>query len=317
MPVTISMRMCRFCRMGTLLLWVALKKFPRSLQAKLPRAESMYDLNGNGLKQFMGAGGYSEYINADQRKANIWLNAFGDITEEFASQGDLANLTVTLEPYSDIKDMTPAFLEDFNKDGKVDVSTYGYGSFLSSGNTYTWNNNLFGVTNMDINRDGRPDFLVIDQYRQVSSRYGTNYGQIAYQQPDGSFIYDRMNVMSWDEYMAQMSDLERDQMENPQNYSLGDVSKYEYALTLGGASLARAPKKRAPGINQQISAPTKAIDLNRDGLIDLVDEQSGTIYTNMGDGKWVWTATDGLVIPADLNNDGIINGRDLANLKNS
>lgn len=278
----------------------------KAMQAKLPRAESMYDLNGNGLKQFMGAGGYSEYINADQRKVNIWLNAFGDIMEEFASQGDLANLTVTLEPYSDIKDMTPAFLEDFNKDGKVDVSTYGYGSFLSSGNTYTWNNNLFGVTNMDINRDGRPDFLVIDQYRQVSSRYGTNYGQIAYQQPDGSFVYERMNVMTWDEYVAQMTDLERDQMANPQNYSLGDVSKYEYALTLGGASLARAPKKRAPGINPQISAPTKAIDLNRDGLIDLVDEQSGTIYTNMGDGKWVWTATNGLVIPADLNNDGIL-----------
>lgn len=278
----------------------------KAMQAKLPRAESMYDLNGNGLKQFMGAGGYSEYINADQRKANIWLNAFGDITEEFASQGDLANLTVTLEPYSDIKDMTPAFLEDFNKDGKVDVSTYGYGSFLSSGSTYTWNNNLFGVTNMDINRDGRSDFLVIDQYRQVSNHYGTNYGQIAYQQTDGSFIYERMNVMSWDEYKAQMSDLERDQMENPQNYSLGDVSKYEYVLTLGGASLARAPKKKAPGINQQISAPTKAIDLNRDGLIDLVDERSGTIYTNMGDGKWVWTATNGLVIPADLNNDGIL-----------
>ena len=278
----------------------------KAMQAKLPRAESMYDLNGNGLKQFMGAGGYSEYINENQRKANIWLNAFGDITEEFASQGDLANLTVTLEPYSDIKDMTPAFLEDFNKDGKVDVSTYGYGSFLSSGNTYTWNKDLFGVVNMDINRDGRSDFLVIDQYRQVSSHYATNYGQIAYQQPDGSFIYERMNVMSWDEYKAQMSDLERDQMENPQNYSLGDVSKYEYALTLGGASLARAPKKKAPGINQQIPAPTKAVDLNRDGLIDLVDEQSGTIYTNMGDGKWVWTATNGLVIPADLNNDGIL-----------
>ena len=278
----------------------------KAMQAKLPRAESMYDLNGNGLKQFMGAGGYSEYINENQRKANIWLNAFGDITEEFASQGDLANLTVTLEPYSDIKDMTPAFLEDFNKDGKVDVSTYGYSSFLSSGNTYTWNKDLFGVVNMDINRDGRSDFLVIDQYRQVSNHYGTNYGQIAYQQPNGSFIYERMNVMSWDEYKAQMSDLERDQMDNPQNYSLGDVSKYEYALTLGGASLARAPKKKAPGINPQIPAPTKAIDLNRDGLIDLVDEQSGTIYTNMGDGKWVWTATNGLVIPADLNNDGIL-----------
>ena len=94
-----------------------------TVSAPLSKAATFYDMNGNGLKQFVQAGGNLEYLNENQRRASVWLIGYSDITENFAPLGDLANLTVTLDTYADAMDMTPAFLEDFNKDGKVDVST--------------------------------------------------------------------------------------------------------------------------------------------------------------------------------------------------
>ena len=202
------------------------------------------------------------------------------------------------------QDIRSGFVEDLNRDGEADVfDASNNGTWLSSQNGYDWKAGMLIVPNMDLNRDGRPDYIQLNQGTDLSSGW-VNFGDIMYQLADGSFYKQTMQVMTWDEFVSQMTAEERDQYDNPQNYSLGDVSRYYYAATLGAASLARAPH-RAPGIGSTVAAPTKAIDFNGDGLVDLIDEENGVIYTNMDNGKWVWTQTNGVVIPADLNGDGI------------
>ena len=184
---------------------------------------------------------------------------------------------------------------------------------MSNAGSYVFpQKNALAVTNMDINRDGRMDYLVLDQSIPLTNRISAEYGAIAYQLADGSFQEQRMQVFTWDEFVAQMTPEELDQYNNPQAYSLGEVSRYTYPVTLGAVCLSRTPRrnapevKKAPGLGTLIGAPTKVIDLNKDGLMDLIDEKSGIIYTNMDNGKWVWTTTNGAVVPADLNNDGVM-----------
>ena len=252
----------------------------QAVSVEYPRAEAMYDLNGDGTKQIID-------------KAYLGVNNLPAIS----------------------------YIEDLNGDGQPDVSSFNYveeyvslrgATWLSGASGFTRNYGMFAVTNMDINRDGRKDYLVLDQYRTLNNGSSAYFGKVGYQLADGSFNEVTMQVFTWDEFVAQMTPEELDQYQNPQNYSLGDVSRYTYSATLGAVYLARAPRrnapqvKKAPGVGSVTAAPTKAIDMNGDGLIDLIDEKDGIIYTNMGNGKWVWTATNGAVVPADLNNDGVL-----------
>ena len=281
----------------------------------LPRAEALYDFSGNGLKQAPIVeekttqewipGGYLQYTT------NVTLQLTADATGNFQPQelyGKVSYVYKGEEP--GLGDVNVAFVEDINGDGKADLSSFGAGTFVKTVDGCERIDGL-AVTNMDINCDGRIDYLILDQSRTMSNRATAYYGAVAYQLPDGSFQEERMQVFTWDEFVAQMTSEELDQYQNPQNYSLGEVSRYTYPTMLGGAALSRAPRrdpsdpKKAPGSGSSVSAPTKAIDLTGDGLVDLIDEKNGIIYTNMDNGKWVWTSTNGAIIPADLNNDGV------------
>ena len=283
----------------------------------LPRAEALYDFSGNGLKQapIVEEKTTQEWIPGDtwylQYTTNITLQLTADATGNFQPQelyGKVSYVYKGEEP--GLGDANVAFVEDINGDGKADLSSFGAGTFVKTVDGCERIDGL-AVTNMDINCDGRIDYLILDQSLTMSNRATAYYGAVAYQLPDGSFQEERMQVFTWDEFVAQMTSEELDQYQNPQNYSLGEVSRYTYPTMLGGAALSRAPRrdpsnpKKAPGSGSSVSAPTKAIDLNGDGLVDLIDEKNGIIYTNMDNGKWVWTTTNGAIIPADLNNDGV------------
>ena len=283
----------------------------------LPRAEALYDFSGNGLKQapIVEEKTTQEWIPGDtwylQYTTNVTLQLTADATGNFQPQelyGKVSYVYKGEEP--GLGDANVAFVEDINGDGKADLSSFGAGTFVKTVDGCERIDGL-AVTNMDINRDGRIDYLILDQSRTMSNRATAYYGAVSYQLPDRSFQEERMQVFTWDEFVAQMTSEELDQYQNPQNYSLGEVSRYTYPTMLGGAALSRAPRrdpsdpKKAPGSGSSVSAPTKAIDLNGDGLVDLIDEKNGIIYTNMDNGKWVWTTTNGAIIPADLNNDGV------------
>ena len=274
----------------------------------IPDAATMYDFSGNGLKQILNIYSRTTYENGNyyngRQDTHLSIWETGDISSSFGGLDSIGGVTI-FDTRERRFSTAPMYIQDMNHDGKPEVSTSDIVMF-SGANGYTLLDKALAVTNMDLNRDGRMDYIVLNQYG--ASSY---YGDIMYSLPDGSFRKETMQVMKWDEFVAQMTPEEQDQYNNPQNYSLGEVSRYTYSTTLCAGSFSRAPRrdpsdpKKAPGIGSSVSAPTKAIDLNGDGLVDLIDEKTGIIYTNMDHGKWVWTQTNGVVIPTDLNNDGI------------
>ena len=112
------------------------------------------------------------------------------------------------------KDIQKGFIEDVNRDGKPDIyqpAAYSPGgTWLSTGEGYEQQEKMLIVPNMDINRDGRPDYIVLNQYG--ASSY---YGDIMYRLPDGTYQKKTMQVMDWDEFVAQMTPEEQDQYNNP------------------------------------------------------------------------------------------------------
>ncbi|MBQ6790845.1 MAG: VCBS repeat-containing protein [Paludibacteraceae bacterium] len=260
-----------------------------------PDAALLYDFSGNGLKQIVSFSTESMGEEVEDYRFTIW--ASGDASQLFSEREKLGSGMANTG-----FDERVLYFEDVNQDGKTDVTTLG-SVFMSQADGYTKIDEAIAVTNMDLNRDGRPDYMLLDKIADFTTGY-SYYGTIMYQLSDGSFQKEQMQAMTWSEFVAQMTPEERDQYNNPQDYSLGDVSRYTYTLQLGGACLAYAPR-RAPGIGTKVHVPTKAIDMNGDGLMDLIDEATGIIYTNMDNGKWVWTQTNGTVGPVDLNGDGV------------
>ena len=257
-------------------------------------AHLMYDFTGDGIKDYMLPNDYTYLLM--ERTENGKYRATKELFEESSSLSRNA----------------PKFIEDINNDGKPDISMWSSYTMVSGEEGYTRHDSMSIITNFDINRDGRQDYIFLNQSQAVGSGTTIHFGDIAYQQADGTFHSETMQVMTWPEFQAQMTPEELAQMNNPGDYSLGDVSRYVYTISyynMVGADLASAPKRRAArkaqSVGHILSAPTKAIDLNADGMMDLVDEKDGVIYTNMGNAKWVMTATNGTVIPADLNGDGV------------
>lgn len=257
-------------------------------------AHLMYDFTGDGIKDYMLPNDYTYLLM--ERTENGKYRATKELFEESSS----------------VSRCEPKFIEDINNDGKPDISMWSSYTMVSGEEGYTRHDSMSIITNFDINRDGRQDYIFLNQSQVIGSGTDIYYGDIAYQQADGTFHSETMQVMTWPEFQAQMTPEELAQMNNPGDYSLGDVSRYVYTISyynMVGADLASAPKRRAArkaqSVGHILSAPTKAIDLNADGMMDLVDEKDGVIYTNMGNAKWVMTATNGTVIPADLNGDGV------------
>ena len=279
----------------------------------IPDAATMYDFSGNGLKQIIHVESHITYEGGNyyngRQDTHLSLWETGDISASFGGLDSIGGGTI-FDTRNRSFSTTPMYIQDMNHDGKPEVSTSDI-VMLSGANNYSLLDSSLAVTNMDINRDGRMDYIRLDQSRYMANQQTAYYGAVGYQLPDRSFQEQRMQVFTWDEFVAQMTPEEYDQYTNPQDYSLGEVSRYTYVGTWGGAALARSPRrnapgvKKAPGLGSMIPAPTKMIDLNKDGLMDLIDEKNGIIYTNMDNGKWVWTTTNGAIIPADLNNDGI------------
>lgn len=198
------------------------------------------------------------------------------------------------------------FWEDINRDGRLDLSFnssggqfQGKGYFdasLSSPSGYVKQRDLLLLPSLDLNQDGRLDYLTYDQTTQSWS--------VQLQQADGSFVAERMQTMSKAQYEQTFDPSAWGSTEVPPFTGLSSFGGGMPNTAFSGASLAKAPRK-ARGMNAKVTAPTKALDLNQDGLLDLVDEGSGTLYYNMGAGKWIVSQAGGAVIAADLNGDGV------------
>ena len=132
------------------------------------------------------------------------------------------------------------------------------------------------------------------------------------QQADGSFVEEHIQMMTLAEYENGFDPNSWMSTERPTSSGISVGNPPNLSGIFSGVSLARAPQRRsessvqrAPGINNLISAPTRALDLNGDGMMDLVNEKDGVIYYNVGNGKWVMSDISGAIMVADLNGDAI------------
>ncbi|MBO4621510.1 MAG: VCBS repeat-containing protein [Paludibacteraceae bacterium] len=280
----------------------------------VPDAALMYDINADNMKQAFMARTTGTY-------GTVYILPTGNYAERFMP-GDVLYSELPIWVGGNTLTNFPMFVEDINHDRILDLglpfstnwNNWHMMSLVSSPNGMQFLDSALIIPNFDANGDGRLDYVRVNQ-QQTS--YSNASIDIYYQQADGTFKPEHMVIMTWDEYQASFDPTAWAELANNSagGYSSGGsliVANTGYCAGmagLSGASLARAPQRggnRAPSLGYTVSAPTRALDMNADGLIDLVDEKNGIMYMNMGDGKWVITNTNGIVVPADLNNDGLM-----------
>ncbi len=278
----------------------------------LPRAEYWYDYTGVGDKGVTR----EDYDNVDNYTSCYYFAYTSGFSDQYKDVGYIYKFIGNREGGNDdittrIGDLT--LVEDVNGDGKMDFcietghNTYEgsgyYDVYISQPDGYKYERDFFIVPNFDVNNDGRIDYLKI-----LSSGFS-----IMVQQTDGSFVEQFMQTMTQAEYETSFNPESWGSLNAKQSSGLLDGGGFaNLANMFSGASLARAPQRRAgenqqraQGVTNKFSAPLRALDLNADGLIDLVNEKDGIIYYNVGDGKWVMSDISGSVVVADLNADGI------------
>ena len=254
-----------------------------------PDATMFYDYDGYGFKGAVDADG---------------CTLIGDFSKNFSKAGEIDGLNI----WSDVGGMY--FIDDINADGKPDyfirvdgnMGSRSYTTLVSEGNKYSWQEGVYIVPGMDLNSDGRIDHL----------RYGNGW-YVCYAQPDGSFLEEFMQIMTASEYESSFDpDAWTSTAIRTQS---GLVANYGYVSGLSAVCLAKAPMRsasrtgetsRAPMRYDEVPAPTHCIDLNADGRMDLIDENQGIVYFNMGNAKWVVQSVGGSVLSADLNGDGFM-----------
>lgn len=269
-------------------------------ELELTRAEYWYDFTGTGEKGMVRSGWYEyrgDYYHLYTSGASNGYKAAG-----YIASTKISSNTIT-EPSSD-----RIFIEDINADGKMDIwietnSNERYGEvFISTPEGYKCEKDMLIIPNFDVNRDGRLDYL---HQKDVG-------WAIMEQQADGSFVEEHIQMMTLAEYENGFDPNSWMSTERPTSSGISVGNPPNLSGIFSGVSLARAPQRRsessvqrAQGINNLISAPTRALDLNADGMMDLVNEKDGVIYYNVGNGKWVMSDISGAIMVADLNGDAI------------
>lgn len=255
-----------------------------------PDATMFYDYDGYGLKGAVDADG---------------CTLIGDFSKNFTKTGKIDGLNI----WSGVGGMY--FIDDINADGKPDyfirvdgnLGSRSYTTLVSEGDKYSWQEGVYIVPGMDLNSDGRIDHL----------RYGNGW-YVCYAQPDGSFREEFMQIMSVSEYESSF-DPDAWASTAIRTQSTGLVANYGYVSGLSAVCLAKAPMRStsrtgqtqpAPMRYDEVPAPSHCIDLNADGRMDLIDENQGIVYFNMGNAKWVVQSVGGSVLSADLNGDGFM-----------
>ena len=306
-----------------------------TVKEMLPNAALFYDFDADGNKEILVKSSESPTIfNGD----TIW-DDYLYLTESYS--GSFEKKKIISTDYTE----SLYLFEDINNDGDIDVSGIWVGywnqeetvrkitTLCSGENGYTINRNTLAIPGCDLNNDGRIDMLSFGMWHWSDGSIvldgpasdGTGYIKgdkkyINYRLPNGSLKTERMKIMTQEEYESQF-DPESWYSPTAWNGLISPAGRGFNAASagLGAVSLARASMRvssalkdatsnspqRAQSMGTHICAPTKAIDLNGDGLMDLIDEKQGIIYFNTGDGRWVMNDVGGQVITADFNGDGI------------
>lgn len=256
----------------------------------LPASYAFYDFEGTGSKQLAVSTSY--YTKPNTYYAVIRYN---DYTHDFLTIDTLLHTGNASAPIL-------RYYDDINRDGQTDIvlrnnekiSGRLFKTFLltNTGSSFEATENGWLVPGLDINQDGRIDYL----YFNGSQNF------IRYRQPDGSYHEEYMQLMTPDEFTATFDVNQWQSTEAGSWNGLMPKPAADKFLQLTGGALGGfgcyscTPAQRV--------LPSKAVDINADGLIDLVDETNGLIYLNMSNGQWVYINIEGKITLADFTGNG-------------
>lgn len=229
-----------------------------------------YDADGDGVKEYYAIG-EGQWRNENNRY--VW-RAPGCYVRENAldlpwSYQNESRLLVNLN-----NDGVPDFSNrDFTDFGTLEIA-------LSQGDgTYRLMNQAYSAYPLDVNHDGLPDLF----------SFNATDWDILYQNPDGTFTATRIDTLS---RVQADSLVARKAEEADGKFDTGGLPSLRDGMFVGGS----------PEVDEGYKF-TQAIDVNRDGYMDLVGPR--TIFYNMGDNRFVASRQPGELTVKDLNGDGI------------
>lgn len=246
-----------------------------------------------------------------------------------AVYGEIAKFTPSYDFYSYSFNIDPMMWYDYDLDGNLEYSNNSSRLCKIS----PWNNAIVKSDSFvssygslcNINNDDYIDYI----YNRSSGIIYTgseNYGLTSLHRTDASILfnpidYDNDGLTDFLEQNSSDADaicqniLLIGRENNPRRAKMNIVTLNEYL------NLPQAPTKTGigiPSITQDMFIPSGAstdpesftsfttVDVNGDGLPDLLDSNYGKIYFNTGNGQWVKTDFNGKIQLRDLNNDQIL-----------
>ena len=230
--------------------------------------EWFYDADGDGVKE------YYKMDSGNDLKGRYHWRAPGCYAQDFL--WDL--------PFTSLDE--DRMMTHLNNDGVPDFADRAFTDFskikvaLSGADgTYTLMDGSNSAYPLDVNHDGLPDLFA----------FNTTDWSILYQNPDGTFTATRIDTLS----RAQADSLvARKAEEADGKFDTGGLPSLRDGMFVGGS----------PEVDESYKF-TQAIDVNRDGYMDLVGPR--TIFYNMGDNRFVASRQPGELTVKDLNGDGI------------
>ena len=173
-----------------------------------------------------------------------------------------------------------------NNDGIPDFSGFVFSdawvtpiAISETDGTYRLMNQANSAYPLDVNHDGLPDLFAFNN---------TDW-DILYQNPDGTFTATRIDTLSRTQADSLVA---RKAEEADGKFDTGGLPSLRDGMFVGGGHVTDESYKF-----------TQAIDVNRDGYMDLVGPR--TIFYNMGDNRFVASRQPGELTVKDLNGDGI------------
>ena len=261
----------------------------RQFAVPLPTANAFYDFSGVGEKGFISC--FGEGNNA----STSTLYIHDGFSSNFAPGETSINIATETQTYG------PQYayitgIDDVNGDGVPDIGIFASESFsgnlqwaaISNGMGQYDVKTMVLFNNWDFDRNGRTDlaeeksneYVIMHRYMPDGSIQSAQMIPVAYEEYQGDF-----NAASWME-MQEASMVNKPLGPNP------------WAILTGAALEPNSDPVPS-------SLPDMTLDLNGDGLADLIEASTGTIYYGTPEGKYVVSTVGGAVRVRDLNDDGI------------
>ncbi len=272
------------------------------LSQYLPKKEQWYDF---GEKSDFG------FINqhySGEGEDNVYFFETGGLSENFAAR-QIAKVPQTGWLSPKITD-----IEDVNGQGQMDIAlccrgttslgiTRLYGGDMLKSQPDGSYDVIYGgvvVPNLDVNKDGRLDYL---RSENDDRDQATNI--IALQQANGLFSDAFVDRMTFDEYHNTeiVEEEEWVYSVNPNNIIQGKGLPSNAMWPVRGGVLESSAGGVVTGSDKRLA--TAIADLNKDGIPDMLAPNSGLVYYGLGNNTYVYSSLDGNVVSKDLNGDGV------------